>query len=100
MPEPVLLIIEDNKGFACALKRSCERHRYRVLTASRGDEVEAILDVNTPSHAVVDLKLGAELGLDCLERLHAHDPEMRIVVLTGYASITTAVEAIKLGACD
>jgi two-component system response regulator RegA len=47
----------------------------------------------------VDLKLGAASGLNCVAALHAFDPEMQIVVLTGFASIATAVEAIKLGAC-
>ena len=48
---------------------------------------------------MVDLKLAGASGLVCVEKLHAHDPEMLIVVLTGFASIATAVEAIKLGAC-
>src|SRR3546814_2705070 len=60
--------------------------------------MEAILARETPGYAVVDLKLGTRSGLPCVERLHAHSPAMRIVVLTGYASIATAVEAIKLGA--
>ena len=47
---------------------------------------------------MVDLKLGGTSGLTCVARLHAHDPGMLIVVLTGFASIATAVEAIKLGA--
>ena len=51
-----------------------------------------------PGFAVVDLKLGAQSGLACVQALHAHDPAMLIVVLTGFASIATAVEAIKLGA--
>jgi two-component system response regulator RegA len=48
---------------------------------------------------VVDLKLVGCSGLECVKVLHAHDPHMKIVVLTGFASIATAVEAIKLGAC-
>ncbi len=51
-----------------------------------------------PAYAVVDLRMGGASGLDCVRQLHALDPAMRIVVLTGYASITTAVEAVKLGA--
>jgi two-component system response regulator RegA len=51
-----------------------------------------------PGFAVVDLKLAGGSGLECVRLLHAHAPAMRIVVLTGYASIATAVEAIKLGA--
>ena len=53
----------------------------------------------TPGYAVVDLKLASGSGLDCVALLHGADPAMRIVVLTGFASIATAVEAIKLGAC-
>ena len=48
---------------------------------------------------MVDLKLIGASGLECVKMLHAHDPAMKIVVLTGFASIATAVEAIKLGAC-
>jgi two-component system response regulator RegA len=58
-----------------------------------------LLQTVSPHYAVVDLKLGSASGLKCVERLHAHDPDMLIVVLTGFASIATAVEAIKLGAC-
>jgi two-component system response regulator RegA len=60
--------------------------------------MEELLAVHTPRYAVVDLKLGEANGLACVRCLHAHSPQMRIVVLTGFASIATAVEAIKLGA--
>ncbi len=56
--------------------------------------------VALPTYAVVDLKLAGASGLACVEVLHEHDPDMLIVVLTGFASIATAVEAIKLGACQ
>ena len=60
----------------------------------------ALDDGESATHAVVDLKLaGGASGLACVKALHAHDPGLLIVVLTGYASIATAVEAIKLGAC-
>jgi len=58
-----------------------------------------VLEARSFGHAVVDLKLGGASGLACVELLHTHDEEMLIVVLTGFASISTAVEAIKLGAC-
>ena len=61
--------------------------------------MEALLQARTPHYAVVDLKLSGASGLACVQALHEHDPEMLIVVLTGFASIATAVEAIKLGAC-
>jgi two-component system response regulator RegA len=99
-PERLLLIVEDDAAFARTLHRSFERRSYTVLVASTLEEVVKLLATHSPEYAVVDLKLaGGASGLACVQTLHAHDPEMLIVVLTGYASIATAVEAIKLGAC-
>jgi two-component system response regulator RegA len=98
-PERLLLIVEDDAAFARTLSRSFERRGYKVLVASSVEEVVRLLETETPEYAVVDLKLaGGGSGLACVQTLHAHDKEMLIVVLTGYASIATAVEAIKLGA--
>jgi two-component system response regulator RegA len=98
--ERLLLIVEDDATFARTLSRSFERRGYTVLSAASLDEVMKLLETQSPDCAVVDLKLaGGSSGLACVQTLHAHDPEMLIVVLTGYASIATAVEAIKLGAC-
>ena len=97
--ERSLLIVEDDAGFARTLKRSFERRGYHVVIAASLDEVKKDLAEMSPGYAVVDLKLGGASGLACVEALHAHDPAMLIVVLTGFASIATAVEAIKLGAC-
>ncbi|BBB95803.1 two-component system response regulator RegA [Bradyrhizobium japonicum] len=98
--ERQLLIVEDDTGFARTLKRSFERRGYDVAVSASLDEVRQLLEQQSPGYAVVDLKLaGGASGLACVEALHAHDPEMLIVVLTGFASIATAVEAIKLGAC-
>jgi len=93
-----LLIVEDDATFARTLQRSFERRGYRVWVAHGLDDLDALLPEARPGHAVVDLKLGNSSGLPCVERLHMHDPAMVIVVLTGFASIATAVEAIKLGA--
>jgi len=98
--ERLLLIVEDDASFARTLHRSFERRGYEVLCATNLDEVGRVLETRTPDYAVVDLKLAAgDSGLACLQALHRHDEAMLIVVLTGYASIATAVEAIKLGAC-
>jgi two-component system response regulator RegA len=95
-----LLIVEDDAAFARTLSRSFERRGYVVRHAASLDAMQEVLaDGYAPTHAVVDLKLAAgSSGLACVKALHAHDPGMKIVVLTGYASIATAVEAIKLGA--
>ncbi|VTU16375.1 response regulator transcription factor [Variovorax sp. PBL-E5] len=96
----LLFIVEDDAAFARTLGRSFERRGYAVMSASNLDQVEELLRTHSPGYAVVDLKLNGEAsGLACVKTLHAHDPEMLIVVLTGFASIATAVEAIKLGAC-
>jgi two-component system response regulator RegA len=95
-----LLIVEDDAAFARTLKRSFERRGYTVDLATTLGEMQALLEARTPGFAVVDLKLNGEAsGLACVQQLHAHDEDMLIVVLTGFASIATAVEAIKLGAC-
>lgn len=96
----LLLIVEDDAAFARVLKRSFERRDYRVLVAASLDEAQDLLKDEAPSRAVVDLKLGTASGLAVVQALHQHDPEMLIVVLTGFASIVTAVEAVKLGACN
>lgn len=97
----LLLIIEDDAAFARTLARSFERRHYQVLVASNLDETAALLVQHSPGFAVVDLKLnGHASGMACVQLLHQHDADMLIVVLTGFASIGTAVEAIKLGACQ
>jgi two-component system response regulator RegA len=97
--ERELLVVEDDEAFGRTLARSFERRGYAVLRAASLDDVRAVLASHRPGHAVVDLKLAAgSSGLACLQELHLHDAAMVIVVLTGYASIATAVEAIKLGA--
>jgi len=95
---PLLLIIEDDIVFSRTLQRSFERRGYAVVAMAEPGELDAVLQARTPDYAVVDLKLTNASGLACVEALRAHDPDTVIVVLTGYASITTAVQAIKLGA--
>lgn len=95
---PSLLIVEDDVALARTLKRSFERRGYQVATASAPRDVEILLEDHAFAYAVVDLKLGAASGLSCVQMLHENNADTRIVVLTGFASIATAVEAIKLGA--
>lgn len=94
-----LLIVEDDATFARALKRSFQRREYDVEVCETLEGLPELLEKSNPQYAVVDLKLGVGSGLKAVKALNDHNPEMRIVVLTGFASIVTAVEAIKLGAC-
>jgi two-component system, response regulator RegA len=100
MPERRLLVVEDDAGFAATLARSFEHRGYAVRTAHSPAELEACLVDFDPNYATVDLRLDGASGLRCVQQLHAHNAQMRIVVLTGFASISTAVEAIKLGATN
>lgn len=99
MTENRLVIVEDDTSFAKALKRSFERRGYSVYHCSSLQGLELILHDVCPTFAVVDLKLDGQSGLECVKALHEHSAVTKIVVLTGFASIATAVEAIKLGAC-
>ncbi|UCI25927.1 MULTISPECIES: response regulator transcription factor [unclassified Mesorhizobium] len=94
-----LFVVEDDATFARTLKRSFEKRDYDVVVCHDREALLVALETAVPVYAVVDLKLGAGSGLECVKLLSARNPSMRIVVLTGFASIATAVEAIKLGAC-
>lgn len=100
MADRRLLIVEDDESFARTLARSFERRGYQVRTLPGSTGLAELLADFSPGYAVVDLRLERESGLPCVQALNAHDPEMRIVMLTGFASIATAVEAIKLGATN
>lgn len=97
--KPPLLIVEDDAAFAKVLRRSFERRGYEVSLCDRVEEATKLIETWQPRFAIVDLKLIGTSGLECVKALHRHDPAMKIVVLTGFASIATAIEAIKLGAC-
>jgi two-component system response regulator RegA len=93
-----LLIVEDDADFAAALARAMQKRGAEVALARDAGEAQSVADRFAPSHAVVDLKLPGESGLKVVEQLAARKPAPAIVVLTGYASIATAVEAVRLGA--
>ena len=94
-----LMIVEDDASLVKALRRSFERRGYAVTSCDGVESLRDALRNVAPVCAVVDVKVVGGWGLECVRMLHDQDPEMRIVVLTGFASIATAVEAIKLGAC-
>lgn len=99
-PAERLLIVEDDPTAAMLLARSLRRHGYEVETAASVQEALERSVLCNPTAAIVDLRLGRESGLALVPSLSQRHPGIRILVLTGYASITTAVQAIKLGATD
>ena len=97
---PTLLLVDDDDVFRDVLARALRRRGYAVVTAADADGAYAVAEDDPPEYAVVDLKMPGASGLTLIERLRALESTTRIVVLTGYASIATAVEAVKLGALD
>lgn len=92
-----LLLVDDDEVFARTAARVLERHGFETLVANDIENALRLADSTLP-YAVVDLMIGNESGLTLVPQLRALNPAMRILILTGYASIATAVEAIKLGA--
>ena len=93
-----LLLVDDDDTFCHVLGRALEKRGYKVVVAHSVEAATPLALANPPEYAVIDLKMGGVSGLTLVKVLHELDPATRIVVLTGYASIATAVEAIKLGA--
>jgi len=93
-----LLIIDDDVTFCDALARAMRRRKFTVYTANSAQQGIEIADEHKPSHAIIDLRIGDESGLHVVNTLAQKISDIQMVVLTGFASITTAVEAIKLGA--
>ncbi len=95
-----ILLVDDDKPFVSRLARAFEQRGFDVRTAeSVADGTSAIRAV-PPAFAVVDMRLGSGNGLDVIEALRRARPDARVVVLTGYGNIATAVNAVKLGAID
>ena len=95
-----LLLVDDDDTFVRVLTRALTSRGFDVISARHADEARALARRHHPRHCVLDLKLGEENGLRLIPDLHELVPDMRILLLTGYASIATAVEAIKRGAHD
>jgi two-component system, response regulator RegA len=95
---PVLLLADDDEVFRDVLAKALRRRGYAVETAGSAEDALALSRNISPEFAVVDLKMPGDSGLKLIADLIAIDPNTRIVMLTGYASIATAVESIKLGA--
>lgn len=95
---PVLLVVDDDERFRSRLARAFEDRGYQVCTAKDADEAERVAAEEEPDYAVVDLRMPGRSGLELIDALHREAPSINIVVLTGYGSIATALEAVRLGA--
>jgi len=95
-----LLLVDDDATFVRVLARALASRGFDVISASNFAEARLLTRRSRPRYCVLDLKLGEENGLALIPDLLNLVPDLRILLLTGYASIATAVEAIKRGAHD
>ena len=95
---PTLLVVDDDLTFCTVLANAMTKRGVNVSCTQTVEQALEAAEECTPEFAVIDLRLPGVSGLALVEKLRALDPGTRIVMLTGYASIATAVEAIKLGA--
>ncbi|MGC9260445.1 MAG: response regulator transcription factor [Phycisphaerae bacterium] len=97
---PIILVVEDDAPFRDRLARAMAARGYSVLSASDVGEAMILASSHAPDLALVDLRIGAQSGLDLLPQLRAANPASCVIILTGYGSIATAVKAVQGGAAD
>ena len=95
-----LMLLDDDEPFLCRLAKAMEKRGFEVETGGSVAAGRAIATARPPAYAVIDLRLEDGNGLDVVEVLREKRPDARIVVLTGYGAIATAVAAVKIGATD
>ncbi|MBL8543134.1 MAG: ActR/PrrA/RegA family redox response regulator transcription factor [Hyphomonadaceae bacterium] len=98
--EKSLLILDDDAAFRTRLARALESRGFEVTAVGTVAEASDIAAKAPPAYAVLDLRLEDGSGLSVVEALKKHRPEGRVVMLTGYGAIATAVAAVKAGALD
>lgn len=95
-----LLIVDDDRPFLTRLARAMEGRGFSVETAESVEEAVRKVRSTVPAYAVIDMRLGDGNGLDVVEAIRQKRSDARMIVLTGYGNIATAVTAVKLGAVD
>ncbi len=95
-----LLLLDDDEPFLRRLAKAMEKRGFEVETAASVAEGKACANARPPAYAVCDLRLEDGNGLDVVEVIRTHRPDSKVVVLTGYGAIATAVAAVKIGATD
>ncbi len=99
-PDNSLILVDDDEPFLRRMAKAMQKRGFEVETAGSVAAGRAIATARPPAYAVVDLRLEDGNGLDVVEVLREKRPDSRVVVLTGYGAIATAVAAVKIGATD
>lgn len=98
--QQVCLVVDDDEIYLRVLSKALTRRGLMVLSAASTDQALLVMEQSAPDLAVLDLKLEGQSGLHLIKPILSRNPQCKILMLTGYASITTAVDAIKLGASN
>lgn len=98
--DKTLLLLDDDAPLRTRLGRALEQRGFDVETAESVAEAQRMLKARPPAFAVCDMRLGDGAGLEVVEALRNIRPDARIIMLTGYGNIATAVAAVKAGAID
>jgi len=99
-PDALVLVVDDEQDIRDASERILSRVGYQVQKASRGDEALDILNKKSVDIMLLDLKMPGMDGLEVLERIRKQNTKIQVIVITGYATVETAIEAMKQGAYD
>ncbi|WP_319381146.1 response regulator transcription factor [Thiomicrorhabdus sp.] len=95
-----LLIVDDDPTFLRILQQAMKHHRIATVVAQSPQEAAPLLQSHHFRYAILDLNLDGQSGLNLMKALLEKHPECKVLILTGYASVATAVEAMRLGAVD
>ena len=95
-----LLILDDDEPFLRRLSGAMEKRGFNVFPANSMADFERVMQKICPNYAIIDLRLNDGTGLDAVESIRSRKPDSKIIVLTGYGAIATAVAAVKIGAVD
>ena len=98
--DPSLLLVDDDEPFVRRLSRAMEKRGFQVRSALTIEEGVQLVKNSAPGYAVIDLRLEDGSGLEVVKLIRTKRPDARIIVLTGYGAIATAVTAVKMGATD
>jgi len=93
-----ILVVDDEELFRNRLSKALEKREFQVFSAANYDEAIAVIEASKPNLGVFDLKMPGKSGLELLKDALKLHPDMKILVLTGYGSIATAIDAVKIGA--
>lgn len=97
-PTETILVVDDDDVLRQRLEKSLARRGWTIFAAEGFETAITLAETHQPLRAVLDLKMPGKSGLDILQRIREVSPDTKCVILTGYGSITNAVEAVKLGA--